>query len=148
LGLDGRARPLDESLGAAAQAELARLRATADRTIHAVDGLLAEDPALTGLASGGVTALHVEAPPHALDALAERGLLDRVLVFVTPTLGATPAPGTAEPGPLAGQGQPDEGATCTSTLHRVTYERLGDTVLVSGYVHGTEPPRQDAGRAD
>ena len=79
LGLDGQPRPLDAAdLGPAAGAELARLRQAADRTVTAVDGLLAEDPALTGLASGGVTSLHVEAPPDALGALIERGLLDRV----------------------------------------------------------------------
>ena len=95
LGLDGQARPPDDAgLGAAAGAELARLRATADRTVTAVDSLLAEDPALTGLATGGVTALNVEAPPRILDGLVERGLLDRVMIFVTPTLG-TAGPGAA-----------------------------------------------------
>jgi diaminohydroxyphosphoribosylaminopyrimidine deaminase/5-amino-6-(5-phosphoribosylamino)uracil reductase len=106
LGLDGRHLPLDaEALGVSAQTELARLRATADRMVTDLGPLLAEDPTLTGLAALGVTALHVEAPPHELAALTERGLLDRVVVLVAPTLGVG-----------------------------LEYERLGDTLLVRGSV--------------
>jgi len=130
LGLDGQSRSLDDpSLGAAAHAELVRLRATADRTVGAADAILAEDPELTGLAAAGITALHVEAPPPALDGLASRGLLDRVLVFVAPTLGGgRPAPETA--GDQAG---------CLSALQAVTFERLDDTLLVSGYLPEIRP---------
>jgi pyrimidine deaminase RibD-like protein/riboflavin biosynthesis pyrimidine reductase len=144
LGLDGQARPLDDRLGAAAKAELIRLRATANRTVSAVDGLLAEDPGLTGLAAGGVTALHVEAPPSALDVLVERGLLDRVMVFVTPTLVSTPTFGTA-PAEAAPSIEPPRRV---SALHTVTYERLGDAVLVTAYLPGSGPLDQPARQAD
>ncbi len=148
LCLDGHARPPgDAGLGAAASAELARLRATADRTVTAVDDLLAEDPALTGLATSGVTALHVEAPPRDLDALAERGLLDRVMVFVSPTLGAAKTSGPAGSAPIANPSS-DAPAVCSSTLHTVTYERLGDAVLVTGYLPDSAPLPQDARPAD
>ena len=141
LGLDGQPRPLDAAeLGRAAGAELARLRKTADRTVTTVDGLLAEDPALTGLAASGVTALHVEAPPRSLDALVERGLLDRVVAFVAPTLGGPRTPGTAGSAPLAEPASSGAAAACAGTLHSVTYERLGDTVLVTGYLPGSAPP--------
>jgi diaminohydroxyphosphoribosylaminopyrimidine deaminase/5-amino-6-(5-phosphoribosylamino)uracil reductase len=136
LGLDGEPRTLGAAdLGAAAGTELTRLRATADRTVTAVDGLLAEDPELTGMAAGGVTALHIEAPPSALDALVGRGLLDRVLVFVTPTLGTTAAV------PPDDSTQLVRPSLCASALHSVTYERLGDTVLVIGYLPGSAPGR-------
>lgn len=144
LGLDGQPRALNAAaLGAAAGAELTRLRATADQTISAVDGLLAEDPALTGMAASGVTALHVETPPGALDALTERGLLDRVIVFVTPTLGAS---GASQPGDSAQPVQPSL-SVCASTLHSVTYERLGDTVLVTGYLPDSAPGHHERRQA-
>jgi diaminohydroxyphosphoribosylaminopyrimidine deaminase/5-amino-6-(5-phosphoribosylamino)uracil reductase len=144
LGLDGQPRALNAAaLGAAAGAELTRLRATADQTISAVDGLLAEDPALTGMAASGVTALHVETPPGALDALTERGLLDRVIVFVTPTLGAS---GASQPGDSAQLVQPSL-SVCASTLHSVTYERLGDTVLVTGYLPDSAPGHHESRQA-
>lgn len=149
LGLDGYARPPgDAGLGAAASAELARLRATADRTVTNIDSLLAEDPALTGLATSGVTALHVEAPPPDLDALAERGLLDRVMVFVSPTLGAAKTSGPSGSAPTANPSSSDAPAACVSTLHTVTYERFGDTVLVTGYLPDSAPLPQDARQAD
>jgi diaminohydroxyphosphoribosylaminopyrimidine deaminase / 5-amino-6-(5-phosphoribosylamino)uracil reductase len=139
LGLDGRPRTLDRvELGVTASAELTRLRSTADRTVTDVDSLLAEDPALTGLAADGVTALHVEAMPGALDVLLERRLLDRVIVFLTPTLGSQ---GPEQTGDSGVQVLP---SSCTSTLQSVSYERLGETVLVTGYLPGGD---QD-GRTD
>ena len=140
LGLDGQPRPLDAAeLGAAAGAELTRLRKTADRTVTAVDGLLAEDPALTGLATAGVTALHVEAPPDALDELLAQGLVDRLQIFLVPAFGASSAPGDAGSTPRP---------SCTNTLAAVTYERLGDTVLVTGYLPGSAPLHQKPRQAD
>ena len=123
LGLDGRVSALAvASLDEAARSELARLRAMADRTVQAVDGLLAEDPGLTALAANGITALHVEAPPTALDALVGRSLLDKVVVFVTPTLGGSDPPGTRP--------------TDLRALRSVSYERLGSTLMVTGYLAG------------
>lgn len=137
LGLDGCPRPLDTAdLGPVAGAELVRLRATADRTVSDVAALLAEDELLTGQASSGVTSLHVEAPPHALETLAARGLLDRVLVFLTPTFGG---PG-AFPDPFQGAAP----AACLGTLHSVTYERLGDSALISGYLSAPPPPSPES----
>jgi pyrimidine deaminase RibD-like protein/riboflavin biosynthesis pyrimidine reductase len=140
LGLDGRPRPLDAAaLGPSAGAELARLRRTADRTVTALDGLLAEDPALTGLAAGGVTSLHIEAPPEALDALIERGLVDRIQIFLVPTLGGRTAPDIA--GDVAR-------SACATGLTAVAYERLGDAVLVTGSLPESAPPDPTACRAD
>jgi len=127
LGLDGQPRPLNAAtLGAAGSAELARLRATADRTVEDIAGLLVADPTLTDLATDGVTTLHVEAPPAALGALLARGLLDRVKIFLTPAFGGqTPVVGSTAL-PLAVSAPP------LSTLQSVRFERLGETVLVSG----------------
>lgn len=123
VGIDGAVGSLDDPrLGAAAQAELARLRARADRTLTTADALLADDPTLAGLAAAGVTALHVEGAPATLDGLAGRGLLDRLVVFVTPTFGGN--------GPL--RGASDRLTTCGGSLRRVRYERLGDTLMLTG----------------
>jgi pyrimidine deaminase RibD-like protein len=147
LGLDGQALPPgDAELGPAAGAELARLRGSADRTVSVVEGLLAEDAALTGLATSGVTALHVEAPPHDLDVLVERGLLDRVIVFVVPTLGGT-RPGAAGGGlPLVDPAVAARSAACPSALRSVSFERFGDTVLVTGYLPGGAGHHQTDGK--
>jgi diaminohydroxyphosphoribosylaminopyrimidine deaminase/5-amino-6-(5-phosphoribosylamino)uracil reductase len=131
LGLDGSVGSLDHlALGEAARAELARRRATADRTLGTLNGvssLLAEDPTLTALAADGVTALHVEAPPSVLDALASRGLLDRLVIFVAPTFGGGQADDSQSASDSAGRL-----AACASSLRAVRYERLGDTLLVTG----------------
>ena len=127
LGLDGQPRPLEPAmLGPAAGAELARLRATTDRTVEDIASLLADDPDLTQLATDGVTALHVEARPEALGVLLERRLLDRVKVFLTPTFGGPISAGTADP-----LSEPSS-SPLLRALRAVRYERLGDTVLVSG----------------
>ncbi|MFN8632253.1 MAG: bifunctional diaminohydroxyphosphoribosylaminopyrimidine deaminase/5-amino-6-(5-phosphoribosylamino)uracil reductase RibD [Chloroflexota bacterium] len=111
FGLGGQQVPLDaDELGASAQTELTRLRATADRTVTDVGTLLVEDPTLAGLAALGVTALHVEAPPHELEDLKARGLLDRVVVLLAPTLAVG-----------------------------LEYERLGDALLVRGSVADQDP---------
>jgi riboflavin biosynthesis pyrimidine reductase len=131
LGLDGGVGSLDDpALGEAAHAELARRRATADRTLGTLNGvssLLAEDPTLAALAADGVTSLHVEAPPSVLDALASRGLLDRLIVFVAPTFGGGQP--DASRSAQDGSGHP---TACASSLRAVRYERLGDTLLVTG----------------
>ena len=143
LGLDGQPRPLDvAALGKAAGAELTRLRATADRTATTLDGILAEDPALTAMATGGVTALHVEVPPSTLDMLVERGLLDRVIAFIAPVVG------TSERVPAGGPTPFVRPSACTTTLRSVTYERLGDTVMVTGYLPDNAPTHQDKRQAD
>jgi diaminohydroxyphosphoribosylaminopyrimidine deaminase/5-amino-6-(5-phosphoribosylamino)uracil reductase len=140
LGLDGHPRPVGEAaLGDVAAAELRRLRATADRTVTEVDALLAEDRSLEGLAAAGVTSLHVEALPPALTELARHDLLDRVLVFLTPTFGPGPGPAArpADPPTLAGP------PGCLGAVQSVTYERLGDAVLVTGYLASGAAPTAD-----
>jgi diaminohydroxyphosphoribosylaminopyrimidine deaminase/5-amino-6-(5-phosphoribosylamino)uracil reductase len=132
LGLDGRPRPLERAgLSPTATAELARLRAIADRTVSDASALLAEDPDLTSLAAHGVTSLQVEAPPDALDELVSRGLLDRVTIFLVPAFRILPHAGP--PGePQADLALPTSPAACLTTLANVTYERLGETVMVTG----------------
>jgi pyrimidine deaminase RibD-like protein/riboflavin biosynthesis pyrimidine reductase len=145
VGLDGSIGSLDDpSLGEAARAELARRRATADRTLgssSAVDALLAEDPSLTGLAANGVTALHVEAPPSTLGALASRGVLDRLVVLITPTFGNGRPDGAApaERGPV-------RMPVGDVHLRAVRYERLGDALLVTGAL--TDSPALDSPAPD
>lgn len=130
MGLDGKVMEIDHAeLPRSAVAEVTRLRRMADRTVSAVDGILAEDPELAGLAATGVTSLHVEAPPEALEPLARRGLLDRVVAFVMPTW--------ANSGPSASKlDAPTSGGW---TLEAVAYERLGDVLMVTGSVPHTVP---------
>jgi diaminohydroxyphosphoribosylaminopyrimidine deaminase/5-amino-6-(5-phosphoribosylamino)uracil reductase len=135
LGLDGHPVSLDRAtLSEAARVELARLRKTADGTVSTVAGLPAEDPGLTAQAANGVTALHVEAPPAILATLAKSGLLDRVTVFLTPTLGSS-GDGTGGAGSAPGAEPAGIGA-----LQAVSYERLGDTLMVTGSLPNGQPP--------
>lgn len=144
LGADGRPRPLDPvELGGPAGAELARLRAGADRTTTAPADLLAASPDLSALAAEGVTSVQVEAGPAALAALAAGGLLDRVAVFVTPAFGAGLAPAvSAGPAPFGDGGAQEHAGSpapapagagpAPGALHDLTVERLGQTVLLRG----------------
>lgn len=146
LGLDGRVRPLNEkSLGAAAYGELDRQRERSPRTIlgsGALTALLEGDPDLTAMAADGITGLHVEAPPALLDLLLGRGLLDRLIVFLTPTFGED-ADGAAD------NADPAAGSSATrSTLHELTTERLGDTLMVSGYPPTSASPLAETARKD
>jgi hypothetical protein len=59
--------------------------------------------------------------------------VDRFQIFLVPTFRATSVPGVASPA---------ERAACMNTLTAVTYERLGDTVLVTGYLPGSAPVPQ------
>lgn len=126
LGLDGSPQPLTKDrLGDQASGELALIRARAARTVTDPLALLADDADLSAVAADGVTSLHVEAGPGALSGLAEQGLLDRLIVFLTPSFGA-------------GGGDPFGGVSTTAAtnlgaLTAVTAERLGDTVLITGY---------------
>lgn len=147
LALDGSAHcPSTASLSAAARAELERLRARADRTVDDVAALLDTDPMLAGLASAGVTSLHVEAPPSRLGGLLERGLLDRVVVFLAPDLAPQPGDG----GMLSAVEMADRpiGAPAAPIpLRHVCYERLGDVLLVRGDLPGDLPSEGAAGAA-
>jgi pyrimidine deaminase RibD-like protein len=137
LGLDGRPRrPADAPLGQKALAEIERLRARADMTVTSADALLVDDPQLSRLASSGVTSLIVECPPADLGGLLRGELLDRVIVFVTPTLscggGVSLSPG------LASDAHPDPADALR--LRSVTQERLGETVVITGELPGAASP--------
>lgn len=136
IGLDGRPWPLDDApLGEAGRAELDRLRSSTARTVADIGSVLAEDPDLRAIAAAGVTGLHVEAAPAALEHLAVRGLLDRLIVWIVPGVR-----GQAERGPLEDAVQHAAGHPAVAMLSNVTYERLGDVLLVSGYPPGSASP--------
>jgi pyrimidine deaminase RibD-like protein len=155
LGLDGRAQPLNAAaLGAAAYAEVCRLRESAARTVAGASDLtelLERDPTLTALAADGATSLNVEAMPARLEPLAARSLLDRLTVFLTPTLGQMPA-SSAGTGDhlehLAAVGPDSVSASSLTTLRSVTYERLGDTIVVRGYPPTSASPLAETSRKD
>jgi diaminohydroxyphosphoribosylaminopyrimidine deaminase/5-amino-6-(5-phosphoribosylamino)uracil reductase len=139
MGLDGTILEIGQAdLPEPALAEVARLRGIADRTLDTVAGLLAEDPGLSGLAAAGMTALHVEAPPDMLEPLARRGLLDRVVIFVVPTL-SLGLSGRARASLAADMPPREQPLPCGWTLEVVGYERLGDVLMVTGSLPHTVP---------
>lgn len=154
LSLDGQPHSLNEaSLDQKARAELARLRARADLTVTSADQLVLEDPELSRLAASGVTSLNVESAPAELGGLISAGLLDRVLVFVTPTFSsgraaalavdpaAAIAVGAVAGGSLDVPTSADVGTAVDALrLRPVSQERLGETVLINGYVPRTDAP--------
>jgi pyrimidine deaminase RibD-like protein len=133
IGLDGRSGELSApTLGGPASAELERLRFRADRTVTTVATVL-EDPGPARLASDGITAVNVEATSAAALALAQHGLLDRLVVFVVPSLGTGLLPGDQPnvalsiPGPML-------------SLQSIVYERLGETLLVTADLAKPDAP--------
>jgi diaminohydroxyphosphoribosylaminopyrimidine deaminase/5-amino-6-(5-phosphoribosylamino)uracil reductase len=77
---------------------------------------------LTALGAEGVQSLLLEGGPTLAAAFLERGLVDKLLVFVAPKLsGAGPAVLASLEAPLA--------------LTRLEPERVGDDVLLSAYLH-------------
>jgi diaminohydroxyphosphoribosylaminopyrimidine deaminase/5-amino-6-(5-phosphoribosylamino)uracil reductase len=77
---------------------------------------------LRTLAGDGVQSLLLEGGPTLAAAFLERGLVDKLLVFVAPTLAGDGA------GMLAG-------LPATVGLTRLTATPVGDDVLLSAYVH-------------
>ena len=77
---------------------------------------------LEALAADGVQSLLLEGGPTLAAAFLEQGLVDRLLVFVAPTLSGEGA------GMLAGLVEPVQ-------LTRLTVVPIGDDVLLSAYVH-------------
>ena len=127
LGLDGAILPLQsDRLGPPAIAELDQLRRQTDRVARGAAGLLAEDPELKSLGAAGVTSVVVECGPDDLARLLAAGLTDRLVAFVVPRLGGAGAPGGA-----AGMS--------SVALRDVTYERLGDTLMIVGYPTACSP---------
>jgi diaminohydroxyphosphoribosylaminopyrimidine deaminase/5-amino-6-(5-phosphoribosylamino)uracil reductase len=77
---------------------------------------------LAELAAEGVQSLLLEGGPTLAAAFLERGLVDKILAFVAPTLSG------AGPGMLAGLPDPVE-------LRRLQARRVGEDVLLQAYVH-------------
>jgi diaminohydroxyphosphoribosylaminopyrimidine deaminase/5-amino-6-(5-phosphoribosylamino)uracil reductase len=82
---------------------------------------------LKALGAKGVTRLLVEGGGDVLGQLHDLRLLDELWCFVTPMLTAGDKPS------LAGRGV--QRMADASRLHRIRYKRLGDDVLVTGYIH-------------
>ena len=91
-----------------------------DSELELLSGPLTEE--LERLAGNGVQSLLLEGGPTLAAAFLEHGLLDKLLVFVAPTLSGE---GTAM---LAGLATP-------ARLTRLTAHAVGDDVLLSAYVH-------------
>jgi diaminohydroxyphosphoribosylaminopyrimidine deaminase/5-amino-6-(5-phosphoribosylamino)uracil reductase len=83
-------------------------------------GPLAEE--LEALAADGVQSLLLEGGPTLAAAFLERGLVDKLLVFVAPKVSGE------GPGMLAGVTAPVE-------LSRLEARRVGDDLLIQAYVH-------------
>jgi len=120
LGLDGAVTSVGTlEVEASVAAELVRLRARADRVVAGGDHGLQDAPSLVSLGAHGVTSLLVECDHHDLRRLAEAGAIDKIVAFLPPRFG-----GAAANGPAHGS---------TVGLRDVTYERLGDTLMIVGY---------------
>ncbi len=116
-------------LGEPAQAELERLRTRVDRTVIGTEPLLTQDPGLAGLGAAGVTSLMVECGSTSLFELLAAGLADKLVVFITPGLGDGPTDVVTETSPLSGPVR----------LRGVTYERLGEDLMIVGYTRACSP---------
>jgi diaminohydroxyphosphoribosylaminopyrimidine deaminase/5-amino-6-(5-phosphoribosylamino)uracil reductase len=91
-----------------------------DSELELRSGPIADE--LRALAEDGVQSLLLEGGPRLATSFLEAGLIDRLLVFVTPHLvGAGPH--------LLGELEESQ------VLSRVELERIGEDVLISGYVH-------------
>ncbi len=110
---------VDSHVGEAARREIDRLRARADRRLVGVRRLLRDDPDLKGLGSQGVTSLVVECRAADLAALTSAGLADKVVALITPV--------------LVGRASGSTGAARPISLHGVTFQRLGNDLMVVGY---------------
>ena len=97
------------------------------------------DPAdvLHDLHALGVRRLLVEGGPTLAGALLARGLVDQVAVIVTPSLLG------ADGAPTALVGTPFHDLASAPRLEDVSVRRLGDDVLIEGYVPARGEPRPD-----
>ena len=113
---------------------VAALEATAAEVIVVpdLDGRVHPGVALRLLAEGkGVTSVLVEAGGTVVAALLEARLVDKVYAFLAPKL----VGGVAAPTPVEGTGCPEMGQAVT--LQDLAVERLGEDVLVAGYLPAT-----------
>ena len=79
-------------------------------------------------AEWGITSVLVEGGGELLGSLFDLGLVDKVVAFVAPKL----IGGEGAPGPVRGRGV--ESIDDAITLRDVAWDRLGDDLMVSGYV--------------
>jgi diaminohydroxyphosphoribosylaminopyrimidine deaminase / 5-amino-6-(5-phosphoribosylamino)uracil reductase len=120
-----------DALGGAASAEWQRLRSRADRVLAGAESLPREGQGLTELGSAGVTTLLVECRPADVSELVSTGMVDSVVAFITPTVG--------------GAGGCEQAAARSATagsptrLRRLVCERLGDDLMVVGYIRACSP---------
>ena len=120
-----------DALGAAASAEWERLRSRIDRVLAGAESLPREGQGLTELGTAGVTTLLVECGPADVSELVSTGMVDKVVAFITPTVGGRggceqAAARSAPAGPPA-------------RLRRLVCERLGDDLMVVGYTRACSP---------
>lgn len=110
---------------------VARIRALGNAVIAVPerDGRVDLATALTGLAAEwDVTSVLVEGGGALLGSLFDLGLVDKVVAFVAPIL----IGGAEAPGPVGGRGV--ESIRSAVRLRDVSWERLGDDLMVMGYV--------------
>ena len=110
---------------------VARIRALGNSVISVPerDGRVDLAAALTGLAAEwDVTSVLVEGGGALLGSLFDLGLVDKVVAFVAPIL----IGGAEAPGPVGGRGV--ESIRSAVRLRDVSWERLGDDLMVTGYV--------------
>jgi diaminohydroxyphosphoribosylaminopyrimidine deaminase/5-amino-6-(5-phosphoribosylamino)uracil reductase len=130
---DGPAGPTDDTV----RAELERLRSRSDRWRAGLGSLLDDDPRLQELGQAGVTTLLIECGRADLHQLLAGGLPDKIVALIVPTLIGPESDEGAAP---AGTPQPIR-ASQLGHLHELSYERLGDTLMVVGY---TRPCSQES----
>ena len=130
MSLDGAVAEggVADRLGDSARAEWERLRSRADRLVVGAESLCVDGRELDELGGAGVTTLLVECGPADLSGLVAAGLVDKVVLFISPTLGGSAGPGRRP----ARAGSP-------APLYHLTYERLGDDLLVVGYTRACSP---------
>jgi diaminohydroxyphosphoribosylaminopyrimidine deaminase/5-amino-6-(5-phosphoribosylamino)uracil reductase len=95
----------------------------------ATDGRVSLPDLLDELGKRNVISILVEGGGEVHGAFFKQGLVDKVYAYVAPKL----IGGRAAPGPLGGEGV--EHLADASTLTEVDFARLGNDILITGYVH-------------
>ncbi|MCC7104836.1 MAG: bifunctional diaminohydroxyphosphoribosylaminopyrimidine deaminase/5-amino-6-(5-phosphoribosylamino)uracil reductase RibD [Chloroflexi bacterium] len=130
-GLPGRTLVLTTERGRAALRRLPAIDVCVLRPT--VNGQVDPRAALEELGRRSVLHVLVEAGGTLVAALLAHGLVDRVAAFIAPRL----AGGATAPTPVGGAGAAEMASALA--LRSVEMERLGDDVLVMGYVEGCLP---------
>lgn len=153
MSLDGRIAEvgiggIGPAIGQAARAELARWTSRVDRSMVGIASLARAEGAVGPLEDGqagsptsseadlarlggeGVTSLLVECGADDLARLVATELLDKLIVFISPSLG----------GPAAGaDGGAAAGTRPAVPVRHLEYERLGDDLMAMGYIRSCSP---------